>query len=185
MELDKLKKAVLVNETLEFFESGVYEFKISDLDVPAGRKWFMRTDGSQFALINMVDAPQIACRFDVKQVDTFIPRIPTALKIRVWEDDQSELKCPRGTQTAFMEWVLRTECIVINYRDDLDYWEVMAGRLKRRLGIVFILFNRDVKPYLREIRCEKKLRQWLEHFPCSCSAILGRMEQVEHALAYA
>lgn len=183
MELKELRKAVLVNETMEFLAGGVYEFQIPGMNLSVWQKWYMRTDGSQFALINLKGEPQILCRFDMRQIDTFIPKLPTALKVHTWQDDQTEHKCPRGIQTDFMEWVLRTECIAISYRDDLEYWEVMARRLKRRFGVVLILFNRDEKPYLREVRCEKELHQSLELFPYSCTGILGRMEQIEEALA--
>ncbi|MRS17005.1 hypothetical protein GJV06_19170 [Enterobacteriaceae bacterium RIT691] len=185
MELNELRKRALVDEATEFFKRGVYEIQIPGIDTVAWRQWYMRTDGSQFALVNLGDEPQIVCRFDMRQVDTFIPKLPTALKIHAWQDYQSERKCPHGTQTAFMEWVLRTECIVINYRDDLEYWECMARRLKRRSGVVLILFDREEKPYLREVSSETELRQSLELFPYACSGILGRIDQVEEALARA
>lgn len=183
MEPKELRKALLVNETMDFLEGGVYEFQIPGINMSVWQKWYMRTDGSQFALINLQGKPQIVCRFDMRQIDTFIPKLPTALKIHAWQDDQSERKCPRGTQTAFMEWVLRTECIAINYLDDLEYWKTMARRLKKKFGVKLILFDREEKPYLREVNSEALLCQSLELFPYSCMGILGRMEQVERALA--
>lgn len=183
MNMNEFRKAVVVNETIEFLARGVYEFQIPGRDVSVWQKWYMRTDGSQFALVNLEEEPQIVCRFDVRQVDTFIPKLPTALQVHTWQDGLAVHKCPRGTQTAFMEWVLRTECIAINYRDDLEYWKIMARRLKKRFGVMMVLFNREEKPYLREVRTERELFQTLEFSPYSCTGILGRIDQVEDALA--
>ncbi|EGN2541062.1 hypothetical protein IIF27_004795 [Salmonella enterica] len=181
MEEIDARTAVVINESRDFLYNGAYEFQIPGISIPAGRKWYQRTDGSQFALMNMNKYPQIVCRFDVERVDTFIPKLPAAMKIHVWEDIEGEPRCPPGVQIAFMKWVLRTQCIEVTARDDLDYWEAMAGRLKN-CGAILILFDRLAKPYLHEIDCPQHFREAIECGPYTCAGIIGNLEQVEVAL---
>ncbi|ECX5877020.1 hypothetical protein H0K60_004480 [Salmonella enterica] len=181
MENLEPRTSLIVNESLEFLENGAYEFQIPGVSIPPGRRWYQRTDGSQFALMNMNQDPQIVCRFDVERVDTFIPKLPTAMKIHVWEDTEGKPRCPSGVQISFLKWVLRTQCIEVSARDDLDYWQAMAGQLKN-CGAILLLFNRQAKPHLREIDCPQQFREAIECCPYTCAGIIGNLEQVEVAL---
>lgn len=181
MQNTDLRKALVISESLDFLERGAYEFQIPGVAIPSGRKWYQRTDGSQFALMNMNNAPHIACRFDVERVDTFIPKLPAAIRVNAWEDLYAYPQCPPAIQTAFLEWILRTHCIAITFRDNFDYWEKMARKLKGN-GFMLILFDRMRKPYFREFKCARSFRREIELCPLMRTGLIGTIEQLEAAL---
>jgi len=181
IENSDLRTRLLVAESLEFLRSGAYEFQIPGVKTPSGRMWYQRTDGSQFALMNMKTHPQLVCRFDVERIDTFIPKLPEAMRVYTWVDRAAEPECPDGTQAAFMSWMLRTEVIAVTHRDDLDYWQLMASQLQN-FGAVLILFDRISKPYLREIDDAQTFREELEVNQFTRTGLIGNLDQLEAAL---